>query len=181
MTIVAGIVERGSVYMMADSIGIGGYDFTIRRDEKMFTVGPFLIGICGSFRMRDLLRYSLNAPEPPESMPDDEYIRTGFINAVRDCLKQGGYAHVENNVEEGGNFLVGYRGRLYEVEDDFQVGESLDGIAAIGCGWSYAKGALHATPKLPPRKRLTVALQASERFCAGVRGPYHYAKQRGDR
>lgn len=180
MTVVVGLVEKGVVHMGADSIGIAGYDFTIRRDEKLFRNGEFLIGVCGSFRMRDLLCYSWNPPEMPERMAIDTYMRTGVIDSLRECFKAGGYASVEHNVEEGGNFLLGFRGRLFEVECDFQVGEAMDGMAAIGCGDAFAKGALHATPRMKPKQRIMTAMKAAERFCAGVRGPFHYTKQRAE-
>ena len=177
MTCVVGLVDNGTVHMGVDSIGVtdDGSMYLILRDEKMFAVGPFLFGCCGNFRMRDLLRYSLSVAEPPASMSDDEFIRTTFVNAVRDCLKAGGMAVVENNVEEGGTFLVGYRGHLYLVEDSFQVVEPAVGYWAVGCGAEYALGALHASRRLAPRKRMREALEASERFSAKVRGPFHYA------
>lgn len=48
------------------------------------------------------------------------------------------------------------------------------GYAAVGCGEEIARGALFATraAKLRPEKRAVVALEAAERFSAGVRGPF---------
>ena len=100
--------------------------------------------------------------------------KTTFIDAVRDCLKTGGWAKKDDEREEGGTFLVGVKGRLFTVEDDYQVGASADGYAAVGCGSEIALGALFATARtrMSPERRLTVALEAAERFSAGVRGPF---------
>jgi ATP-dependent protease HslVU (ClpYQ) peptidase subunit len=82
------------------------------------------------------------------------------------------------NEEDGsqsfdGALLVAVRGNLFVIDEDFQVGEHADGYAAIGSGGSVALGALHATDGyLPHDKRVIAALKASERFCAGVRGPF---------
>jgi hypothetical protein len=97
---------------------------------------------------------------------------TWFVNAVRSCLKSGGYASTEHGRESGGTFLVGYHGRLYEVWDDFQVGRPAAGYTAIGCGGDLAIGALYATRDDNPTLRVAVALAAAEQFSAGVRGPF---------
>ena len=99
--------------------------------------------------------------------------------ALRQCLKDGGWARKQDEREEGGTFLVGVRGRLYTIYDDYQVAQAADGFAAVGCGDQIALGALYATAGtgLKPKARITVALRAAERFSAGVRGPFICLKQ----
>lgn len=57
--------------------------------------------------------------------------------------------------EEGGSFLVGYNGVLYEIGEDFQVADNTDLYCSLGCGEDYAHGSLFTTSKLhmSPRKR----------------------------
>ncbi|GAA4716378.1 hypothetical protein [Phytohabitans rumicis] len=47
-------------------------------------------------------------------------------------------------------------------------------MTAVGCGSDLALGALFATARtrMSPHRRVMVALQAAERFSAGVRGPF---------
>ena len=107
MTCIVGLVHEGVVYIGGDSAGVGGMSLTVRADEKVFQNGEFLMGFTTSFRMGQLLRYSL---KPPRRHPDDDihqYMVVDFINAVRECLKSGGYASKKNDVESGGTFLVG--------------------------------------------------------------------------
>jgi len=89
-------------------------------------------------------------------------------------LKAGGWAKKDNDREESGTFLVGVHGRLFTVEEDYPVVASTDGYAAVGCGSELALGALYATAgiSLSPERRVMLALQAAERFSAGVRGPF---------
>lgn len=101
------------------------------------------------------------------------YMVTEFVDAVRDCLKKGGYAEKHNEAEQGGTFLVGYAGHLFEIHGDYQVAETVDGFSACGCGDMIALGALAATVGDPPLERLYKALQAAERFSGGVRSPFH--------
>ena len=86
----------------------------------------------------------------------------------------GGWARKENEREEGGTFLVGVRGELFTIMEDYQVGQSADGFDAVGSGTDLALGALYATREGPfrPRQRVRMALAAAERFNAGVRGPF---------
>jgi hypothetical protein len=173
VTCIAGLIHDGKVYMGGDSAGVAGYGLTVRSDVKVFKNGPFLMGFTTSFRMGDLLRYSFN---PPKHHPDVEirrYMVVDFVNAVRQCLKDGGYASNDKGEESGGTFLVGYKGRLFKIDGDYQVGESLDGYDAVGCGYQIASGSLFSTHNLDPRKRIEIALEAAERHSAGVRGPFH--------
>jgi ATP-dependent protease HslVU (ClpYQ) peptidase subunit len=177
LTCIIGVVHEDKVYMGGDSAGVGGYALIIRADEKVFQNGPFLMGFTTSFRMGQLLWYSLSAPAHPfdgNGQPIDtyKYMVTIFINAVRQCLKDGGYASTEKGQEFGGTFLVGYKGKLFMIQDNYQVAESVDNFQSVGCGDEIARGALCVTPDLPPEQRIKLALEAAERYSAGVRGPF---------
>ncbi|MYV56521.1 hypothetical protein [Streptomyces sp. SID3212] len=175
MTVIAGLVHTGRVHLAGDSAGVGGYSLTVRRDPKVFRNGPYVMGFTSSFRMGQLLQHALRPPRPKGDL--EEFMVTKFIDAVRTCLKDGGWAKKDSEQEEAGIFLVGVVGRLFVVHADYQVGESADGYMAVGCGDDLALGALHATAALDmkPKARLTAALAAAERHSAGVTGPYAYA------
>ena len=173
MTCIVGLVHEGVVCIGGDSAGVAGLSLVVRADEKVFRNGDFLMGFTTSFRMGQLLRYKLY---PPRRHPDDrvaKYMVVTFTNAVRECLKAGGYASKKDDVESAGTFLVGYQGRLFKIESDYQVGIPEDGYAAVGSGQDIAQGSLFATQGQEPRQRVLTALQAAERFNAGVRGPFH--------
>jgi len=172
MTCIVGIADKGHVTIGGDSAGVGGYDLRVRKDPKVFRNGPFLMGYTSSFRMGQLLRFAFTPPEHPKDMDIDRYMMTVWIDAVRECFKAGGYAAKNSDRESGGVFLVGYQGRLFRIDDDFQVGETVDGYDACGCGDSFALGAMHATQGYPPLQRVRIALEAAERWSAGVRGPF---------
>jgi ATP-dependent protease HslVU (ClpYQ) peptidase subunit len=172
MTCIVGLVHNGSVFIGGDSAGTSGWDLTIRRDPKVFRNGPYLIGYTSSFRMGQLLRFNLTVADQDPRHGDEQHMMTVFIDAVRQCFKDGGYAKIESSQENGGVFLVGYRGVLYEVENDFQVGVPDCQYQAVGCGDQVARGALFASTIKSPTERIKVALQAAEQFSAGVRGPF---------
>ncbi len=173
MTCIVGCVESGKVIIGGDSAGVdGSYNLSVRSDVKVFRNGPMIMGFTSSFRMGQLLRYAF---QPPQRHPDTDvyqYMVTTFVDAVRDCLKRGGYARQDAGEESGGFFLVGYAGRLFEIQSDYEVAEVSDGFMAVGCGAPIALGAMYATMGRPGRERITTALCAAERLSAGVRGPY---------
>ena len=173
MTCIVGIEHEGAVYMGGDSAASSGWDIRTETGPKVFIVGEFIIGYTSSFRMGQLLQYQLSV-KPREQMSDRAYMITVFAEAVRTLLKEHGYARVDNNEETGGIFLVGYHGHLYRVQDDFAVLQSADGFDAVGCGMSYALGALRVLDKADPQDVLTKALETAEYFSNGVRGPFHF-------
>jgi hypothetical protein len=174
MTCIVGLVHSGAVWMGADSAGVDGrLGMVLRKDPKVFINGPFLMGFTTSFRMGQLLAHSLNAPKRHPDQDVYSFMVKDFVNAVRDCLKSGGFATVSNGVETGGTFLVGYEGRLFRIEGDFQVGEPARDYDACGCGEDLALGSLFATTELPPKQRVTHALMAAAAFSAGVSAPFN--------
>ncbi len=173
MTCIAGIIDDGNIWIGADSAGVDGYKMTRRSDTKVFSNGPFIMGFTTSFRMGQILQYSFSPPEHPKNCETDEFMRTFFVDSIRKCMKKEGYAAVYDGREEGGTFLVGYDKRLFEVHDDFQVGESLYTFSACGCGEDIALGSLFSTQNVYDSKsRILLALKASEEFSAGVRSPF---------
>lgn len=179
MTAVCAVVHDGKVHMGADSAGVGGLSLQVRADKKVFVNGPMVIGYTTSFRMGQLLRWKFAPPRHANGVSDERYMSTDFVDAVRACLKDGGFAKKENEVESGGNFLVGYRGQIWELGGDYQVGRALAPYNAVGCGYDLCLGALSATEEfdLDPDVRLMLALEAAQSFSAGVRAPFHVVRE----
>lgn len=176
MTCIVGLETPDGVWMGGDSAAAEGWNIYTSRLLKVFRRGQFLIGYTTSFRMGQLLQYRLSVEPQARGQTDLEYMATTFVDAVRDCLKSGGFAKVENEQWEGGQFLVGYRTELYIVDSDFQVNSSDDTYTAIGCGANVALGALWTgmwfNERLDPEQRIKKALEAAGHFSNGVREPY---------
>lgn len=168
MTCIVGRVHDGKVTLGADSIGVGGYDYTIRKDKKLFRLGEFIVGCSGSYRMIQLIQYKFHPPTIPDGMEMHEYMVVHFIEELRKVLKDGGFAEVNMNVEKGGTFLIGIRDRLFQIQPDFQVKEGSSGTDSVGCGQDYALGAMLAGADLEK------ALQVAEQCSCGVKGPFHF-------
>lgn len=140
--------------------------------NKIFRIGEFLFGCSGSIRMMQLLQYSLEIPQQQEGISDERYMVTVFIESVRDCLREGGFSRNESGEEFGGEFMVAYRDRVYEIYDDFQVSHWKDGLAAVGAGKYYALGAMSALSHLKPKAKITRALEVAAEFSPWCAPPF---------
>jgi ATP-dependent protease HslVU (ClpYQ) peptidase subunit len=172
MTCVVGLVHKRRVYIGADAAAVQGWTRRQSRVCKVFRRGPFLMGYTTSFRMGQLLEHHLEVPKQHADQSDMSYLVTNFIESVRALLKEKGFTKIESNSEKGGQFLVGYRGRLYSIESDFQVGVLADDFDAIGSGSDFALGALRALERMPPVPRIKRALAVAAHFNMGVCGPF---------
>lgn len=173
MTCIVGIVHKGQVYMGADSAGANHRNITTRADKKIFKNGDFLIGFTSSFRMGQLLQYDFSPPHHHSDVDIEKYMVKDFIKTVRECFRDGGFMTYHEHQEVGGKFLVGYKGRLFKIDSDFQVAEATRGFDATGCGEEYALGSVYSTEKMEPEKRIRLALEAAEEYSLGVRSPFH--------
>ena len=146
MTCIIGYIDKkNNLWMGADSCGSDSSSKVIRKDTKLFNKGDFLIGYTSSFRIGQLLRFKWVQPEQSKSKGEYEFMCSDVIDSIRKCLKDNGYITVKNNVEEIGEFLVGYKNRLYKISTDLQVGESINNFGS--CGYEDAL-ALDAIEKL---------------------------------
>lgn len=172
MTCIVGVEHAGGVTIGADAAGSTQSVTVARADSKLFRVGGYLIGFTASFRMGQLLHWSFK-PSPPKG-DLERHMCTTFVDEVRACLAEGGFAEKVNNVETGGTFLVGVDGLLFCVESDFQVGRNLDGYAACGSGEEFAFGSLHTTGQydIEPDRRVRLALEAAARHNPFVGPPF---------
>jgi ATP-dependent protease HslVU (ClpYQ) peptidase subunit len=174
MTCIAGIVDKGKVYIGGDSLGNNSGSIVGLVGGKVYHNGEFLIGGCGAHRLNNLVRYSFEPPTPAEEVDLDEYMATAFVDELRSCLTDGGYICIEEKKESiEGMLMVGFRARLYVIDGQFAAVRPLDNFAAIGSGSDIALGALFATKGGKPEERLKVALEAAEHLDDSVRSPFH--------
>lgn len=181
MTCVVAMIEDGKVYMGADHLGSDGFvkaEFV--KNDKVFKNGDFLIGYTTSFRMGQILQYSWNPPARSEGVSDDVYFYKHVLDSIHSCFKGNGFGEKRATDWEFGNFLVGWKGRLFEVENAMALEH--EKFASVGSGCYHALGALKALGMTYqcgiPERILEIALDvASGSVCTVGSGKYTFIKE----
>jgi ATP-dependent protease HslVU (ClpYQ) peptidase subunit len=168
MSCVVGLLNNGELYMGSD--GVATTDDGERRPiiaTKVFTNKEYLIGFTGSVRTGQLAGPKFF--EPPSNIYD-------IPDALRENFLEKGSLVVSNETQQhlmSSNFLIGYKGRLFEILIDFQLNEVRGDFTAIGSGATYAMGSLFATKKWnSPEKRVLNSLQAASQFDRSCGKPF---------
>lgn len=193
MTCIVAVTDGRTVILGGDSAAAQGQELRVRADPKVFLAGNhYAIGFTTSFRMGQILRYSVELPEPPsKSEPVDleRFMVAEFVPVVRQAFVDHGFAKTvrfsppgdrsfsEEGQEFGGLFLVGVAGQIFEIRQDYHIAQPAVPYSAVGCGASVALGALHALQsyeEISLEERASMALAASEAYCASVRRPFHF-------
>jgi ATP-dependent protease HslVU (ClpYQ) peptidase subunit len=160
MTIVCAVEDANGVVMACDEQASTSNRKFQGEASKLFRNGEYLFGTCGDIRMAQLLRYAL---EPPyvDTWDVDRHIATRFTDAVRACFEEGGWQRTEDGAARGGHFLVAVKGRVYEVEDNYQFFRNAEGIYTVGSGDEVAVGAMHALRDRDPETRVRAGVEAA--------------------
>ncbi len=170
MTCIVGIGDRDKVFIGADSAAANHSFITKIAGSKVFINGPFIVGYTTSFRFGNLLEHAWSPPPHPKGDSDTRYLCTTVVDSMRSCLKDGGLAEKTNDVESAGTCLIGYRGRLYMLQDSYAVLRQ-EPYGAVGSGAVYALGAMHAV-RGSVENRLRAGLKAAANFSPTVCGPF---------
>lgn len=179
MTCIVGIKSASGVYLGGDSAVSESDLIQTMVDPKVWKKGRFIFGYAGTLRVGQLIKYKLKIP-PINGREPTQYMVTGFVDAMRKCLKQAGAAREEHKEEEQDNqFLIGFNGHLFEIDSGYGVCEVADSFIAIGSGTEYALGSLYATKGKPPEARILKALETADHFSESVGPPFHVVRCKG--
>lgn len=170
MTCIVGLVDKGTVYMGGDSCASSDYAHQIVGNPKVFRIGEMILGVCGSFRLIDLLRFSVQGVAETDQHPE-RFLRTTFTENVYNVMEK---YHESEKGELQGCLLIGYKGALYEMQSDYSILNAPEWGLSVGSGVYAARGALHALSKhrYTPEKKVMMALEAAEAVAVGVKGPF---------
>lgn len=180
MTCIVGLIKGGTVWLGGDRAATDGHlNRTLLKEPKIFTKGEIGFGVCGLPKVMDALKHAIELPT--QSGDDDRaFLVSELVPAIRDGLVKLDAAGKDTNPFGGGSgdvtfqgaMLVAYRGKLYQLEGNFQLVEGAEDFASVGCGSALALGSFASTKKVRnPRKRVLAALEASTKN-AGCAPPF---------
>jgi ATP-dependent protease HslVU (ClpYQ) peptidase subunit len=178
MTCVVAVKYDKKVWMGGDrclSDMDGGF-YMPTTDPKIFKKGSMLIGFAGSVRMGKVLKYDFEPPKL-DLRNLDKYMNIDFIKSLRECAERNNLRIDTSEREDRAELIIGVNGRIFGVEDDWQVSEFISDHLAIGSGMPYALGSLYSTTGMHPDERIKLALEAAEKYCNSVCQPFDYIVQ----
>jgi ATP-dependent protease HslVU (ClpYQ) peptidase subunit len=172
MTCIVGLqMTDGTIHMGGDRMGSSGHRCMTRADQKVFLNDGYIFGFTSSYRMGQIIRYSF-APPQCDHWDIEKFMVLEFIPSIMETFKENNFGEDD----DGGTFLVGYRGRLFKIESDFQVGWLSVPYNSCGSGETVAYGAMHAmeahSPNIDYTTKINTALDAASEYNSYVRGPY---------
>lgn len=168
MTCIVGVEFNGSVLMGGDVQGTGWNNKVVHTQPKVFFKKNVIFGFTTSYRFGQLLEHKLTDPVVPE---DDEEIYRWLITVLVPDMKS---VLESNDFKTGGNCLIGVRGQLWELQNDFSVLRSVLGYASCGSGSEYAMGSICtslnkiAQTAEAHKRAITEAIKVAGQFCPSV-------------
>ncbi len=144
MTCIVAVQDGNDVWMGADSRVIQGWNIVPSDIQKIVRHTDLLIGGSGDARILNLIAHHFILPKRGHTQDADNYIFKDVIQSMRQLFKDHAVAEINLSKETTpqNNWLVGYSGGIYAIDGDYCVTKITGGIWSIGCGHSYAKGAL---------------------------------------
>ena len=139
-----------------------------------------LIGTCGYPRINQLLRYSLIIPEIDIDEDINRWLISKFIPSVRNCFIKEGYTDSDNTeINNGSKFMVGFKDRLFIIEQNFQITEIENNYCTMGGGSSTAFPILKSIDsilninKINVKDRIIKTFKLTEEMYTCCRPPYY--------
>jgi ATP-dependent protease HslVU (ClpYQ) peptidase subunit len=176
MTCIVGLVHKKVVYIGSDCLGSSADIQIPRIDAKIFKLcdrNDALIGFAGSYRVGQLLQYAkcLITPKVPCT---HKGIVTKTLPKIYDIFDNAGLIKKNKLMSGEDSFLLAYKSKLFQIDVDFQVAESLRQYDAIGSGSSFALGSLYSTEGMQdPIQRVYLALKSASVFGVSIGPPFH--------
>lgn len=157
--------ERGcGVLLKSDTVGTGRSTQMHYVNPKIFSVplnngagqsiATIGLGVSGSWRVGQVAQQALSdwrtteTPDTWTTSHTQQYVIQHIIPVLRNALEDVNCISNDSTSEnKGARMLLGLCGTLMIIQRDFSVLIPQNGIAAIGSGFQYARGAMHAHMK----------------------------------
>lgn len=168
MTCIVGMEFGDKVFIGGDIQGTGQNNKVVHTQPKVFNKRGVLFGYTTSYRFGQLLEHGLHDPVIPLNNDEEVYrwLITTLVPDIRRVLRENGY-------DKGGTCLIGVRGQLWQLQDDFSVLRSVNGFDACGSGYEYAMGSMYTMASIapPPDEASVVKLLKRAVLAAGTHSP----------
>lgn len=145
---------------------------------KVWEWNGVVFGGCGSWRAIQVLQYWLDNESVSHQLSRFEndlerFMVKHLMPEIKTIFDRHGPGQSED--DSGSAFLIGSRGKLYYLGEEYEFIELEDPFGAIGSGDQLALGALSVLAQdetLEPEEILVKSLESAERYTSYVRRPF---------
>ena len=183
MSVIVGITDGKNITMGCDSYISGDNEKFELSESKIIKKNNILIGVSGTMRGLQLLKYQLNLTTQEHlseiediTISDEEYICNFLVNTIKEIFFNNQYTiKVDDQENHCDNYLIGYKGKLYTLDSNYQIYSTNDNYMTIGSGSQYAYGALKVQEKAKillkdPEEAVIRTISVVSKFCPSVGG-----------
>lgn len=182
MTVIAAAIDHdGTIFMGGDGMSVSGqYGARPGTRSKVFRLGEFIIGSCGTVNIGQSIELLL---DPPPIDGDDlyRYMVSKFTPALRELMKARGSEVKDQAGGQDGmdaRVIVGVKGRLFGIDGGYGVIEPSHKFAACGCADQEALAAMFTArnlhPELSAERVVQCGLEAAAEFDLAIRPPFTF-------
>jgi 20S proteasome alpha/beta subunit len=172
--IIGAVTASGDVVMGADR-GVSGENFieSLKQPKMLSVADGVILGISGCALTHNILR-RISFPSCKGNINIDDYVYGDLSETLRSALENHNVVTVDQGERTiGSTILIGVKGRLFRMQPDLSVYESLDNRAIVGWGAPYALGALHGVSDMDLiALDVLGALRATAYYCPFVQLPF---------
>lgn len=144
---------------------------------KVFRRGPYLLGVAGSVKVNQILRFQGTLPDPPTPPDIEEFLVRELIPAIHQIVIDAGLKGTDTSAfPVTTSILLACENQLFGIATDLSFIRA-ESFFAAGTGRHAANGALHALRMAgitPARRRIELALQAAAALTGNVRPPWQF-------
>lgn len=177
MTLLVGVATRKGVWIGADSGSVAGaYAVRVPEPKVWKTSNGWIVGGCGDWRALELVKYTVQFPDPPKSVNEaHRTIAVDVVDEINKALEARGFSEEpEDDGSAGWTLMLATRCAsrapvLFHLEDEHpEQHRSL----ALGAGEEYALGVLSQNAHLSPERRVRATLNATRKHYGILLPPY---------
>jgi ATP-dependent protease HslVU (ClpYQ) peptidase subunit len=171
MTCIVGINTGKKIIIAGDNMGSNGFVSMRDKKPKVFKKDGFIFGVCGSYRIMQLLVNKFEAPKRFIGQTTDDYIYNTVVNNIYSIFDSNNALELKDGLKRfEGSFLFGYEKELYQMCGNFQVHINSKNYDECGSGGYHAIASLYSTEGLniTPEDRLRKAIECANEFVISV-------------
>lgn len=157
MTIIIGYETDKGTYLAGDRLGSTNFTGILCKNKKIFENGDFLFGVCGSYRMMQIIQYNFTPPKHHKDVDTWKYLIDNFLPELVNMLDKKYCLKQLNNIHtlDVGEFLFVYNGNLFRLQNDLSIIREINNFTLTGSGQYHGESVLSLLHEQSNNKKLS--------------------------